>query len=363
MAKKTPLYDKHVVMGGKLVDFAGWEMPINYGSQIEEHHQVRNDVGMFDVSHMSVLDLRGVRTRDFLRALLANDIDRLREAGKALYTCMLNEQGGILDDLIVYYMEPHWFRLVLNAATHDKVLAWIERHARAFSVEVNEPEGLAMIAVQGPNAQERLSSVLDEPLSSSLENLAAFTAIMEDDVFVSRTGYTGEDGFEIILPGDKANGLWRALYGAGVRPIGLAARDTLRLEAGMSLYGSDMDESTTPLEVGLEWTVAWEPEDRDFVGRAALEQQRQQSDRRKLVGLVLNEKGILRDHQKVFVDGFEDGEISSGSYSPTLGKSIAFASVPSQIGSSCKVDIRGKLVTAMVIKPPFVRRGKSCIAV
>ena len=359
MGKQTPLYDKHVVMGAKMVDFGGWDMPLRYGSQIDEHHQVRNDAGMFDVSHMSVVDFTGPHVREFLRKLFANNIDRLTTQGKALYTCMLNEQGGVIDDLIVYYMDDNWFRVVFNAATHDKDLAWAQKQAEAFAVEITEPGQLAMIAVQGPNAREKVCAVFDEPERSSVFDLAPFTAAQVGEWFVSRTGYTGEDGFEIILPGAQAGDLWRSLYGEGVQPIGLAARDTLRLEAGMNLYGSDMDEQISPLVSGLGWTVAWDPDTRDFIGREPLEKTRSEGVTQKFVGLILEDKGVLRDHQKVIVNGHDDGEITSGGFSPTLGKSIAFARVPKEATGNCKVEIRNKQMSAQIVKLPFVRNGKA----
>lgn len=360
MGNKTPLYDIHVSQGARIVDFGGWDMPLHYGSQIEEHHVVRQHAGMFDVSHMTVLDLRGERVQEFLRKLLANDVARLQDPGKALYSCMLNADGGVIDDLIVYYQDAHTFRMVVNAATHDKDVAWITQHAGEFGVEVNEPAGLAMIAVQGPEAHAKVDALLAPALRDKVAGLKRFYAAWDDDMFVGRTGYTGEDGYEIVLPADEVTTLWQALYTAGVRPCGLGCRDTLRLEAGMNLYGTDMDETTSPLESGLGWTIAWEPAERDFIGRSALEQQRQQGTTRKLVGLVLDGKGVLRNHQKVMVDS-EDGEITSGSFSPTLGKAIAFARVPVATNGSCMVEMRGKQMSASVVKPPFVRDGKSCL--
>ena len=361
MGKHTPIYDDHVAMGAKMVDFSGWEMPIHYGSQVDEHHQVRKDVGMFDVSHMTVVDLQGDDCRSFLQYLLANNVDRLKDAGKALYTCMLNENGGVIDDLIVYYMSDSWFRLVVNAATREKDVAWIKKQAAKFSVQVTEQEDLAMIAVQGPNACDKLCAVLGEDGCAAIKNVAPFYAVEVGAMFIGHTGYTGEDGFEIILPSNQASEFWKKLHQQAVPPIGLGARDTLRLEAGMNLYGTDMDEETTPLESGLGWTVAWEPKDRDFIGRSALEGQREASPERKLVGLVLEGRGVLRNHQKVVVSGVGDGEITSGSFSPTLGKAIAFARVPAGIESDCSVDVRGKLLPAKVVKAPFVRNGKSCL--
>jgi aminomethyltransferase len=357
MSNRTSLYDEHVAAGGKMVDFAGWEMPISYGSQIEEHHNVRNDAGMFDVSHMTVVDLNGKCVREFLQHLLANNVGRLQDSGKALYSCMLNEQGGVIDDLIVYYLQDDFFRMVVNAGTHDKDLAWLEKQAPAFSVTVTERPGMAMIAVQGPNAREKVLGVLSDGQRQVSEGLRPFFGAFAGDWFIARTGYTGEDGFEIVLPGNEAPVFWKKLRGGGVKPTGLGARDTLRLEAGMNLYGSDMDESISPLEAALGWTIAWEPDDRNFIGRAPLEKQRAEGVNRKLVGLLLEDKGILRNHQKVVVDGGE-GEITSGSFSPTLQRAIAFARVPDNIGETCQVDVRGKLLSARVVKPPFVRNGK-----
>ncbi len=363
MGQQTPLHDEHLRQGAKMVDFAGWDMPIHYGSQVEEHHAVRRDAGMFDVSHMTVVDLEGARCRDFLRLLVANNVDKLRDAGKALYSCMLNERGGVIDDLIVYFLQDDSFRLVVNSATRDKDLAWIGRQAQPFAVRVTERPELAMVAVQGPQARERVLGLLDPDDRERAALLPPFFAAALDDWFIARTGYTGEDGFEIMLPGDAAVTLWRGLEAAGVAPCGLGARDTLRLEAGMALYGADMDEDVTPLEAGLDWTVGWEPQDRDFIGRAALERQRAEGVPRKLVGLVLEDRGVLRNHQKVVVEGVGEGEITSGSFSPTLGRSIALARVPAATGERCQVEIRGRLLEARVVKPPFVRRGEALVDV
>jgi aminomethyltransferase len=339
-----------------MVDFAGWQMPINYGSQIEEHNTVRQDAGMFDVSHMTVVDLTGARTREFLRYLLANNVHRLKDSGKALYSCMLNEDGGVIDDLIVYFIRDDFFRMVVNAGTHDKDLAWLQKQSAAFDVTVTERPELAMIAVQGPNARAKALPLLSGSVRDTAAELKPFFGVFDGDWFIARTGYTGEDGFEIVLPAVEAAGFWRRLRDAGVRPTGLGARDTLRLEAGMNLYGSDMDETVSPLESALGWTVAWEPAERDFIGRKALERQRAAGTRQKLVGLLLEDKGVLRNHQKV-VAGNGEGEITSGSFSPTLQRAIAFARVPKDTGDSCKVDVRGKLLNARVVKPPFVRNG------
>ncbi len=363
MGHRTPLYDKHIELGAKMVDFGGWDMPIHYGSQLEEHHQVRRDAGMFDVSHMVVSDFKGDKVRDFLRALVANNVDKLKTPGRALYTCMLNSKGGVIDDLIVYYLNEQWFRIVSNAGTHDKDMAWMQAAAKEFGVAMTERSDLAMIAVQGPNAKEKVYAALGENLREAAGSLKPFHSVTIGELMIATTGYTGEDGFEIILPAKAAGFTWQMLLEAGVKPIGLGARDTLRLEAGMNLYGSDMDETTTPFEAGLAWTVALEPKDRKFVGREALEKQLAAGVPRALVGLVLEDKGVLRNHMKVFTPAGE-GEIMSGSFSPTLNKSIALARVPAAtaVGSRVEVDIRGKRLPARVVKYPFARNGKSCLA-
>lgn len=360
MGNKTPLHKEHLAMHAKLVDFFGWEMPIHYGSQLDEHHQVRRDAGMFDVSHMTVLDLHGARAQEFLRHLLANNVGRMKTPGKAIYSCMLDEQGGVLDDLIVYFVGEGRYRIVLNAATREKCLSWIERQAEGYNLIITPRQDLAMIAVQGPHARDKVHASLGTEVANHIEQLTPFNSTFVGDMFIARTGYTGEDGYEIILSALHAPALWINLHRHGVAPIGLGARDTLRLEAGMNLYGADMDESTTPLVSGLEWTVAWEPSERAFIGRAALEAQRQAGVKTRLVGLLLEDKGVLRAHQKVITDSGAEGEITSGTFSPTLGRAIALARVPSDIGLNCKVDIRGKLYNARVVHPPFVRHGKVC---
>ncbi|MGH8278610.1 MAG: glycine cleavage system aminomethyltransferase GcvT [Gammaproteobacteria bacterium] len=361
MGKHTPLYDVHVAAGARLVDFGGWDMPVSYGSQIDEHHAVRRDAGVFDVSHMTVLDLEGARTREFLRKLLANDIDKLKTPGKALYSCMLNERGFVIDDLITYFLRDDWFRMVVNAATHDKDLAWITRQAAPFGVKLAERD-LVMLAIQGPNARAKTAPRLPAAVRAPALALKPFTAVHAEGVFVARTGYTGEDGFEIMVPPAKAREIWHGLVAAGVKPCGLGARDTLRLEAAMNLYGNDMDETVSPLESGLAWTVAFEPASRDFIGRAALDAARRAGSRRKLVGLVLDGKGILRAHQKVACGAAGEGLITSGSFSPTLERSIALARVPVAAADHVEVDIRGKMCAAHVVKPPFVRNGKILVA-
>ena len=424
MLKRTPLNEAHRAMGAKMVDFGGWDMPVNYGSQIDEHHQVRNDCGMFDVSHMRVVDIKGKGVRDFLRYLLANNVDKLTVPGKALYSCMLLKNGGGIDDLIVYFMEEQWFRIVVNAGTADKDIAWMRKqaaeHAKAHPhcyaasegeaesescaesappeenvkrvpnavlfgnlspeevaaimskeldgeqdgeqaekplLDITDHPELSIIAIQGPNAREKLWAAMpgSQPLT---EKLVPFSAVVMGTMFIARTGYTGEDGFEVVLPAIAAPYFWKSLADKGVEPCGLGARDTLRLEAGMNLYGQDMDESVNPLESGLAWTVDLKSE-RDFIGKAAL---LANPPVRKLVGLLLLDRGVLRSHQKVHT-AHGEGEITSGSFSPTLNQSIALARVPKevQIGDQIQVAIRDKMLAAKVVKYPFARDGKGLI--
>lgn len=361
MGSKTPLFEQHVAAGARMVDFGGWDMPLHYGSQIEEHHAVRQGAGMFDVSHMTVVDVRGERCRDFLQYLLANDVAKLIQPGKALYSCMLNDAGGVIDDLIVYYLEPTWYRFVVNAGNSATDLAWMKKQAEPFSVLVTERDDLAIIAVQGPEARETAAALLPAEYRDQALALGQFFAAELGEYFVARTGYTGEDGWEIALPAGLAAATWNKLLALGVIPCGLGARDTLRLEAGMNLHGSDMDASTSPLDAGLNWTIAWAPEDRDFIGRAALAAYRDAGIKYDFVGLVLKGRGVLRNHQRIVVDGLPDGEITSGGFSPTTGRSIALARVPVGTGTQAAVEVRGKLLDVQVVKPPFVRNGKACI--
>jgi len=357
VGKRTPFYDLHVLANAKIVDFAGWDMPLHYGSQLQEHHQVRQHAGMFDVSHMGVVDLRGPDTAAYLRRLVANNVDRLTE-GKALYTCMLNEKGGVIDDLIVYKVSNDFFRVVINAGTREKDIAWMRMQAESFDLQMKERADLAMLAIQGPEVKDKLANLLPPEQVEIIRQLKPFSFAAFNDWFVARTGYTGEDGYEIIFPAIEAAKLWQSALNAGVAPCGLGARDTLRLEAGLNLYGSDMDETVTPLESNLAWTVVMEPKERVFIGREALEKQSEEGVKRRLVGLVLDGPGIIRNHQKVIIAGNGEGEVTSGGYSPSLEKSIALARVPADVGPQCFVEIRNKQVLAQVIKPPFVRNGK-----
>ncbi len=346
MGRRTPLYEAHLAAGATMVDFAGWDMPVHYGSQVAEHHAVRTDAGMFDVSHMRAVDIAGPGAEPLLRSLLANDVARLAP-GKALYSVMCNETGGVLDDVIAY-RTADGFRVVVNSATTAKDLDWIRAHA-PDDATITPRDDLAILAVQGPSARAKAAAALGIDT-----DLKPFTSRQDGEAFAARTGYTGEDGVELILPADQATNAWQALLSAGVQPAGLGARDTLRLEAGMPLYGNEMDESITPLECGLAWTVALDPPDRDFIGRSALERQRPNT---RFVGLILTGRGVMRSHQKVLTPA-GDGLITSGTFSPTLGKSIALARIPDTDATTVDVEIRNRPVPADIVRPPFVRNGE-----
>jgi aminomethyltransferase len=342
-----------------MVNFAGWEMPLHYGSQIEEHHRVRRDAGLFDISHMSLIDVEGRQARAYLRRLLAADVAKLKAPGRAIYGCMLNDDGGIMDDLIVYYLVDSRYRVVANAATRIKDLEWMALQARNHEVSLSARDDLAMLALQGPGAQARLSSILDAQERAIMESLGRFEVAELGDTTVARTGYTGEDGFEISLPVAAAPASWQRLVEADVAPAGLGARDTLRLEAGLNLYGLDMGDEVSPLECGLAWTVSFDS-GRDFIGRAGLEKQRASGIKRKRAGLIVQARSVPRAQQKVFVRDVGEGEVTSGTFSPTLGVPIALALVPTATGQECEVESRGQRHKARVIKPPFVRDGQAC---
>jgi len=384
MPLRTPLYDSHLAARAKMVDFSGWEMPIHYGSQIEEHHAVRRDAGMFDVSHMCALDLAGPDATRWLRHLLANDVAKLTTPGKALYSCMLDQDAGVIDDLIVYFFTPERYRIVVNAGTAAKDIAWMRGQLEGFDAglivrrringdavaiiaaqgpdakerRLTGSDSVAMIAVQGPRARERFWTAFPDSRAAT-EPLAVFQAAEWKDWMIARTGYTGEDGFEITIPADDAAQVWQKLLDAGVKPCGLGARDTLRLEAGMNLYGQDMDEDISPYEAGLKWTVDLKDPARDFIGKSALAARQ---PRNQFAGLLLLDRGVLRAHQKVVTPQGE-GEITSGTFSPTLSQSIALARLPAgvAIGSEVEVEIRDKRLKARVVKPVFVRNGKPLI--
>jgi aminomethyltransferase len=387
MPLRTPLYDSHLAARAKMVDFSGWEMPIHYGSQIEEHHAVRRDAGMFDVSHMCALDLAGPDATRWLRHLLANDVAKLTTPGKALYSCMLDQDAGVIDDLIVYFFTPERYRIVVNAGTAAKDIAWMRGQLEGFDAglivrrringdavaiiaaqgpdakerRLTGSDSVAMIAVQGPRARERFWTAFPDSRAAT-EPLAVFQAAEWKDWMIARTGYTGEDGFEITIPADDAAQVWQKLLDAGVKPCGLGARDTLRLEAGMNLYGQDMDEDISPYEAGLKWTVDLKDPARDFIGKAALEGKHARPVRNQFAGLLLLDRGVLRAHQKIITPQGE-GEITSGTFSPSLNQSIALARLPAgvAIGSEVEVEIRDKRLKARVVKPSFVRNGKPLI--
>ena len=360
MGQRTPLYDLHLALGAKMVDFGGWDMPLHYGSQVEEHHEVRRDCGVFDVSHMTVIDITGVQAKEWLQYLLANDVERLNTPGRALYSAMLNEQGGVVDDMIVYLM-PDGYRLIVNAATRDQDLAWMQAQSLGYAVQLLERPELALLAIQGPQARHKVAELVSQARSQVIQQLKPFEGQSSGDWFIARTGYTGEDGLEILLPADQAPAFFNDLVGAGISPIGLGARDTLRLEAGMNLYGQDIHLSVSPLCANMAWTIAWEPASRKFVGRQALEAEMAGGVQLKLVGLVLEERGVLRAHQVVRIANVGEGEITSGSFSPTLSKSIALARVPMATADRAEVEIRGKWYPVRVVKPTFVRQGKALI--
>ena len=362
MGQRTPLYEEHVRAAARMVDFGGWDMPLHYGSQIAEHHAVRQNAGIFDVSHMRTVEVRGPDARPFLRYLLANDVDKLTVLGRALYGCLLNEQGFVLDDLITYYLAEDWFRLVVNAGPADQDIAWFRAHKGGFDVDLIPWPDLAMLAVQGPRAFDLAQPVLGPALHAAAAQLKPFHSVAHEDVFVARTGYTGEDGFEMLVGADRARDFWRGFVAQGIAPAGLGARDTLRLEAGMNLYGHDMDLTVSPLESGLAWTVSLAP-GRDFIGRAALLRQQAQGLSQKLTGLVLQGSGVLRHGQ--FVRCREgEGVLTSGTFSPSLARGIGLARVPvaAVAGQSCEVVGRaGQMMAARLVAPPFVRHGRPLI--
>lgn len=337
-----------------MVDFAGWTLPIRYGSLVEEHQAVREKAGMFDVSHMTVVDIEGPDARSALRRLLSNDVDRIKQDGQAIYGCMLDEDGGIIDDLITYRIEDGFYRLIVNAATRVTDLEWINARLGDFDVRVTERDDLAMIAVQGPQAMDIVVRITG---AKAIEDLKPFRALLHGDLFIARTGYTGEDGCEIVLPGDLADALFRELARNEVKPCGLGARDSLRLEAGLNLYGQDMDRGTTPLESNLAWTVALEPGDRDFIGRSALEARKAAGLERKLVGLVLDAGGVPRSGARV-VTPHGDGIVTSGGFGPTVERPIAMARIPVEAEGQVEVELRGRRLKARIVKLPFVRKGR-----
>ena len=367
--KRTILFETHKKAGAKLVDFGGWEMPVNYGSQIEEHLATRTNCGIFDVSHMAAVDVIGKDAKAFLEKVVANNVNKLKNNGQALYGCLLNEHAGVIDDLIVYRLDPN-YRLVINAATAHTDLEWLTKQAVAFNDITliprradlkNSQNAQGMIAVQGPNALSLIKQAIPE-LANAANELKVFHAACVQtslgEIMIARTGYTGEDGAELLIPLENTATAWDLLVNAGAQPAGLGARDTLRLEAGMNLYGQDMNDQTSPLDVGLSWTIDRSTE-RDFIGRAALEKTPQQF---VFMGLILQDKGVLRAHQ-IVKSTKGQGEITSGTFSPSLQKSIALAKLPinSEVGDVVQVVIRDKELNAIVVKAPFVRHGKALV--
>lgn len=358
MAKQTPLYDQHIASGAHTIDFHGWLMPLHYGSQLNEHHAVRNAAGLFDISHMTIVDVSGCDAREFLRYLLANDIARMSRPGTAQYSLMLNDNGGVIDDLIIYFLAENHYRLILNAATRDKDIAWLKKHRHDFDISLDERPDLALLSLQGPQSADKLKLILSPPQRLEVAALQPFQCHQVDDWFIATTGYTGEAGYEISLPVNQAIDTWQTLIDEGIQAIGLGARDSLRLEAGMNLYGQDMDEHTSPYDANLGWTVALEPADRRFIGREAVSLQKQQHQQ-QLVGLVMTERGVMRNSMPVSFNAVDDGLITSGTYSPTLGCSIALARAPRQTGNAATITLHGKEISVRVTRPAFVRHGRA----
>lgn len=359
MGQHTPMYEMHLALGAKMINFSGWDMPLHYGSQVEEHHHVRNECGVFDVSHMCTTDIGGTDAEAFMRHVLSNDVARL-QPGAGHYSAMLNEQGGVIDDLIAF-RTPDGFRLITNALTRERTNDWLKLQAQKYSASVHLRDDLAHLAIQGPESIERLAKVFNTTRAQIIRDLAPYHSRMDGDWFLTRTGYTGEEGIEVILPTSESVDLFNEIIGYGITPIGLGARDTLRLEAGFTLLGNDMDEQHSPYVSNMHHVIALQPGERRFIGRQALEQQLSQGLEHKLVGLVLEERGVLRSGQPVRIDGIGEGTITSGSYSPTIGKAIALARVPANTGDRGEVEIRQKWHPVRIVNPRFVRHGKILI--
>lgn len=360
MGLRTPLYDMHLALGAKMVDFNGWEMPLHYGSQVEEHHQVRKECGVFDISHMSIFDIQGDQSQAFLHHLLSTDIALLDAAGQVQHSMLLNERGGIIDDVMVFRMDSG-YRMVSNAVTRQRIQDWLEQHAVSYACTVQWRNDLCLFSIQGPQTRERLPAILNSSRAALVKNLTQHSAAIDGDWLISCSGFTGEDGIEFMLPCTQAIDFMNELVGAGISPIGIGARDTLRLEAGFNLYGFDMSEEVSPLVANLQHLIHWQPESRDFIGRHALQAQLDKGITEKLVGLVLEERGVLRAKQPVRINQQTSGVITSGSFSPTLGKAIALARVPMETAERGEVEIRRKWFPVRVVKPRFVRHGKILI--
>jgi aminomethyltransferase len=353
--KTTPLYDCHVALAAKVIDFGGWAMPVNYPSGIlDEHKTVRTAAGIFDVSHMGEVEFKGPRAAEAVQRLVTNDVAKLTD-GKAMYTVACRPSGGIVDDLIVYRRGAEDFLIVVNASNIDKDVAWFKENAGSICDVVDRSDELSLLAVQGPKAVALVQSLADAPVASLPSFGFRTCKVNGANVTVARTGYTGEDGFEIFAANADAPALWNQLLDAGqsvgLKPIGLGARDTLRLEAKLCLYGNDIDEEHTPLEAGLGWVV----KGKGYIGEEALAKQKSEGVKRKLVCFVMKERGIAR-HGYPIVEG---GVVTSGTTGPTVGMAIGMGYVPSdkaEPGTSITVDCRGKSVRAEVVKGPFYKR-------
>jgi aminomethyltransferase len=358
---RTALFEEHVRLGAKIVPFAGYEMPVRYSGDIEEHNAVRQRAGMFDVSHMGRFEVQGADAARFLRHTCTWDMARL-SPGEGHYAAACRDDGGILDDVYVFALAPERYLIVVNASSAPKMKSWMESHIVAFDTRlVDCHASTAMIAVQGPEALSALDAALGAEFVRSLRpRRCGETEWQGHSLFASRSGYTGEDGLELVIDAEHGPELWRALLDAGVTPCGLGARDTLRLEAALLLYGNDMDEDTNPFEVGLDWVVTLD-DGADFIGREALVRAKESGTSRELVCLRAEGRGIMRGHCDIFRQNDRVGTITSGGYSPTLGVSIGMGFVPPELaaeGTQLTVDVRGKPLEVRVVPRPFYKRPK-----
>lgn len=359
--KRTPFFSIHQRLGAKIVPFAGYEMPVQYSGIVEEHHTVRNTVGVFDVSHMGEFFVEGPQALSFLQQVTINDVSKL-VPGKAQYSAMCYDNGGIVDDLLVYRLAEDSFMVVVNAANIDKDWEWMKNHCPSEVKFENKSDNIALLAIQGPKSQVTLQKLTQVNLSSIPYYHFVQGTLAGVDMIISRTGYTGELGFEIYFDGVHAENIWDAIFDAGkefnIAPIGLGARDTLRLEMGYCLYGNDIDQTTHPLEAGLGWITKLDKG--EFIGKAAIQQAKADGLKRKLVGLMLNDKAIPRHgYSIILADGFAIGTVTSGTFSPSLGKGIAMGYVSlshSTVGSPVYIEVRGKKVEARVVQTPFLKK-------
>ncbi len=358
--KKTPLNQIHKSYGGRMVDYAGWEMPVQYEGALREHLAVREAVGVFDVSHMGELEVTGPDALRLVQSATSNDVAKLSD-GQAQYSALLYPEGTFVDDVVVYRLSGRHFLICVNAANREKDFAWLSGMAEGEVQVEDRSDQYVQLAVQGPRAAEVLQELTDVDLASIAVYWFKRGVVAGAEAIVSRTGYTGEDGFEIYFPPRDAETVWEALFragaGAGIRPAGLAARNTLRLEMKYALYGNDINEKTTPLEAGLGWIVKLSKD--AFVGREALLKQKADGVSRRLVGFEMVDKGIARDHYPVVVDGQPVGEVTSGSFAPSIDKAVGLTYLPTesaQVGQIIEVEIRGKRARAEVVKTPFYRK-------